>query len=492
MSRVSTEEQAADDRLSLGVQAEACRAFAERQGWTVTRAVEIRGESAYSDEIGRRPEFAAVIAAAERGEFDVLVVYDFSRFARSQRVAHDVLYRLRAVGVRCFGINGIDYTEDEDWAGIEAVFARRSSRDHSRRVRDAIDRRHKLGLPTGPIPFGYRAMLTTEPPAIVPDEAEAVRWAYLEFARTGSLMGVVEEFNRRGLRPHSKRGRVTFGETGVQRILENEFYLGMVRHHGALREGRHDAILAVEEWEAAQARKRSGHRSPRGSALLSGLATCLWCGRGLHHQASRSGRMYYRERNAEGCSYRWGTKAFPADDAEAKVGEVVAALDDGEWLAWCDRQARKPVSDASRDRRKVLEEQLRRAGHALVMGTLDEREHDVVAMRVRREIGALPVLVEGVQFRGTKLADFGAVWRFMTEGERREVVKEVLRGVRMDMTNRELWLEPWPEYEPLFTLRRDFVALGVKAESDEVEMVRLGGAEVAAPTSLYLAEELVA
>jgi hypothetical protein len=126
------------------------------------------------------------------------------------------------------------------------------------------------------------------------------------------------------------------------------------------------------------------------------------------------------------------------------------------------------------------------------MGTLDEREHDVVAMRVRREIGALPVLVEGVQFRGTKLADFGAVWRFMTEGERREVVKEVLRGVRMDMTNRELWLEPWPEYEPLFTLRRDFVALGVKAESDEVEMVRLGGAEVAAPTSLYLAEELVA
>lgn len=73
LARVSTEEQAAEDRHSLPMQVRVLREYAERERLEVAQVFEIRGESAYGDELESRPEFMAAIAAAERRDFDVLL-----------------------------------------------------------------------------------------------------------------------------------------------------------------------------------------------------------------------------------------------------------------------------------------------------------------------------------------------------------------------------------------------------------------------------------
>lgn len=510
LSRVSTEEQAADDRHSLPMQRRLLLERAAREGWEVVREFEIRGESAYVDEIERRPEFAAAVACAERGEFDVLMVYDFSRFARSHRVAHEVLYRLKRAGVRLVDASGVDYTEDEDRAAFEAMFSRRASRDHSRRVRDAIRRRHELGLPTGDIPFGYRRVMvrdglgnlvpdTLAPPVVVPEEAEAIRWAYRAWVAHGSYLDVAREFNRRGLRPRSKPRRLgpgysrpaneEFGPTSVQRILENRFYLGYVTHRGVERRGRHEPIVDEELWQAAQARKRRGSRAPKRLALLSGLAVCFHCGRPVENTQSAGRRRYYRERR------RGGRQECPAvgygwyeGELHAQVDELMRGLplEDGRFWEFVNGAARKPSRPGDGAERAALVERRRRAGHALVAGSLTEREHDALVAEINAQLARLsPVVTGDVLWRAEQVSGWRRVWGVATAEEKGEALREVFRAVPVDLAGKRWGVDPWPEYDPLISLVSEFVSL-----------VRPGGAGRSKDTwrggVLYLPEGLVA
>lgn len=496
LARVSTEEQAAEDRHSLPMQLRMLREFAARSGYEVVREFEIRGESAYGDELGSRPEFVGVLEFAEAGGCDAILVYDFSRFARSQVVAHQALFRLRKARVRLIGANGVDYTEEEDWAGIEAVFARRASRDHARRVRDAYGRKHAVGLPTGDIPFGYRWERPDRPPVVVEAEAEAIRWAYREFAQSGSLLGIAREWNRRGLRPRSKPRRVgafvraaleEFTATSVQRILENPFYLGYVTHRGDQRRGLHEPIVTEELWAGVQRRKRGGRRAARHEAMLSGLAVCRSCRGSLWNELSGNGRRYYRER-ARGrtveCANAVG-QGWEQEEVHEIVGAVFRgmALDEG-WLRWVDREGRrlsKGSNAAAELRRQELLERKRRAGHALVQGSLDVAEHDRLVDEIARELAQLPPAnVERVRFRGERLVSMGQVWDVATDGQRRELAREVLATVEFELRSRELWLRPQEEYEPLFAARRRWVYY---AREDS---------NLVSPHGLYLPMELVA
>jgi hypothetical protein len=121
LARVSDERQVGEGQMSLANQLAALQGFVASRGWLVVRVFELPGESAYVDDLRLRPLFAGVVEAAERREFDVLVVRDFTRFARSLRVGFDVLWRFQRAGVRLLDLTGTDYTEDEDRAVPRSV-----------------------------------------------------------------------------------------------------------------------------------------------------------------------------------------------------------------------------------------------------------------------------------------------------------------------------------------------------------------------------------
>jgi len=105
------------------------------------------------------PEFAAMVAAARAGAFDVLVVGYVSRFQRNLRQTLNVVEDLHAAGVVVlFCDERILSSDASRWDDFvrEAHEAESFSRKHGKRVKEGLAaKRRRLGEPGGQPPFGY-------------------------------------------------------------------------------------------------------------------------------------------------------------------------------------------------------------------------------------------------------------------------------------------------------------------------------------------------
>jgi DNA invertase Pin-like site-specific DNA recombinase len=93
-TRVSTEEQASGH--SLDTQRDTLCTWAQSQGWAVTGVYEDPGVSGV--DARRRPAFQHMVADAEAGGFDAVLVLRYDRFARSTRDSATYRERLEAAG----------------------------------------------------------------------------------------------------------------------------------------------------------------------------------------------------------------------------------------------------------------------------------------------------------------------------------------------------------------------------------------------------------
>ncbi len=95
-SAVSTKAQRGPDKVSLKVQLEKSKAEGESRGWVHVRDYVVPGQSRtkyISLNIAEKhiPELHAMLDAAYRGEFDILIVYDLNRFRTLMRQVFDAL-----------------------------------------------------------------------------------------------------------------------------------------------------------------------------------------------------------------------------------------------------------------------------------------------------------------------------------------------------------------------------------------------------------------
>lgn len=505
IARVSTEKQAGAQRHSLSTQEENGRDVAERQGWDVVRVFTIPGESAYVDDFAKRPEFLAAIEFAERGGCDVILFSEMSRFARSPIVGWTAIHRMRQAGVRLLDFSLTDYTADEDKATFDIWAARRSSRDHAHRVAAGIDKQFRRGLPTGDIPFGYRRQLFTDsrgvtgpdtnsPPAIVPEEADAVRWCFHAYLSGVGYLAMAEELNRRGLKPRSKSRRAggivlpakeEFTITGIQRWLTNPFYAGWLTHRGERVRGQHEPIVSEELFAEVQSRAQSPHRRRRARSmqLLSGIVVCSLCARPITCQKSQE-HYYYRERPRGGTPCVNDRRGMRADLAHQMVESVISAIEpenDAAFLRYVHGQVRQRPSARAAQSRDALEEERKAVLDCFFKRQISVEEKDAALDDIARRLVDVVPEIDSVDFALHRMRRFSEVWEMASEERRGEAVRILLRSVRMDVKGHELQLEPWPDYEPLFHWRREYVA-----------GVRPGGlARRTATSSLYLPAELV-
>ena len=96
-ARKSTEQRVAAEAKSITRQAENARKFAVERGWTVT--AEFSDDAISGAEFERRPGLQAMIAAAERREFSVLVVSELKTLGREQLETPYLVKRLALAGV---------------------------------------------------------------------------------------------------------------------------------------------------------------------------------------------------------------------------------------------------------------------------------------------------------------------------------------------------------------------------------------------------------
>ncbi|MGE3463864.1 MAG: recombinase family protein [Pseudomonadales bacterium] len=461
LARVSTEDQAGEARHSLPAQLAAMRARCEREGWEVVREYVAPGESAYVEDLAKRPVLAEAVRGAESGEFELLMVHESSRFARRAKLHHEVEARLGRAGVRWLEADEplLERTPETFVAGgVKAVLNEYWSQKMGQHIRKGIRERFELGLPVGDVPFGYRNEGPERPPSVVEEEGAAIREVFRLRAGGLGYAALARRLNAAGFVPHSKVGNTTFTASAVQSLLENDFYAGFVRHRGERRPGAHVAVITEDDWLRAQ-EMVDRQRAPRARnvRMLAGFVECVECGGAVNVSAGGAkGRelYYYREGRRGRCG---NTRRMRVELAEGMVDALVASMfADRKWIASLDRRSR--VAKPETGERERLQAERTRAAKAWIAGDLAEADYreirDAIDARLARVPAALP---GGVLFAGKRFREWAEVWSVLSAERKGQALRVLWERVYLDLEGQQVYFRPRAEFEELFRSRRRWV-----------------------------------
>ncbi len=232
-ARVSTSRQATEN-ASIETQLEACRSFAESRGWEVVAEYVDPGASAWKDT--GRPQFDRMLGQARRPNppFDVVIVYDQSRFYRNLRQSEATRFELRVNGVRVQSV--MQPFEDDGLFGsfaisMQAAMDEQQSRVTSMKVRAGLAANARAGFYVGGnVPYGYTLEVVDKlgnknkhKLAIEPEEAAVIRLIFEMYQAGSGYMAITKHLNDQGYR--SRTGKQWY-KSVLGRILNSTTYVG--------------------------------------------------------------------------------------------------------------------------------------------------------------------------------------------------------------------------------------------------------------------------
>ena len=342
-------DQDLDKQFSIKVQREANRRWAKENDCTLVREYTDEGVSAYSG--APRPAFRAMLAAAHKGEFDVIVVYMNSRAFRNSEEAAIVRGRLRRAGVEIVtsGEPNVEGALGQLYTRIQDAINEYDSAVKATWVRSAKRTRVEAGLHNNRLPFGYclgNCSTCTHPngagycprfggPDVGdgrvgvahPRDAHGVQFMFETYAAGDcSCRDLAERMNGTDWRAVGRSG--LFSTNHLQRMLRNPFYIGMVSYRGELFPGLHEPLVSAELFERVQrvkrARRFTPHKAGRNVRVypLSGMVRCGKCGGSMRGKTIQDVRWYVdqdHERGWTDCRQR----SVRADDVEAQVVDLL-------------------------------------------------------------------------------------------------------------------------------------------------------------------------
>jgi len=347
-TRTDTRRAAAYQRISLdkagdehGVanQLDDQRRLAAARGWDVTATFADNDIGALTGK--RRRGYDAMMAAAARGEFDVILVFQTSRLWRNRRERAAGIEVLRRAAVSVVATKGpsLDMTTayGRAMAGLLGEFDTMESEVKSERQQLAYQAERDAG----------RRHPGREPLTATEQGRDAVRWAADALLGGSTVSAVVREWERRGIRPtqapYGPLPEQSWSRTSVTTILRNPAVAGLRayshRADGAagrrtwtlvtdeagepVRIAGEEATLDEETWRAVAALLEApGRKQSQGvRTLLGGLMRCA-CGNPVQATTSSAGHQVYRCNPATR-----GTRPGPhAQQSAAKVNAYVSAV----------------------------------------------------------------------------------------------------------------------------------------------------------------------
>lgn len=297
-SRTSNDERLNQEFNSIDAQREACEAYIVSQrheGWLlVNDRYEDGGCSGGTVE---RPALKRLLADAEAGIVNCIVVYKIDRLSRSLKDFMTLMDAFDRLGVSFVSITQSFSTSTamgRCMLSIMVAFGQFEREQGAERVRDKIAASRAKGMwMGGGVPFGYAAR--NRRLEIKDPEAAIVRQVFARFIEIGSATSLARAFREEGVL--TRKGR-PFDKGCVLRTLANRVYLGEAVHKGTAYPGEHQAIIARDVWDKAQAifsihpRIRAHRTRAQTPALLKGL---LFTGEGTAMSPThtrRAGKLY--------------------------------------------------------------------------------------------------------------------------------------------------------------------------------------------------------
>lgn len=257
----------------------------------------------------------------EKKSIEAIIVKVLSRLGRHRTQTAPFIDYLREHDVRVLSVTeNIDTSNEDDdlMVGFKGIFNDMYARDISKKIRAGYKQKQKDGIVMIP-PLGYFKDKNTNKIVVVEEHAEIVRKIFSLYTSGFGLKAITKQLNadsikspgyyqkqllgkKLGYNKPEIANRFLWENTGVKRILQNEFYIGTVVCHQSytskinhirklLPEDEHyrhenfvPAIISKEIWEQAQfLLKDKPKRNVRASSgkpchRYTGLIKCGDCG----------------------------------------------------------------------------------------------------------------------------------------------------------------------------------------------------------------------
>ena len=305
--RVSTKGQVEKDDIPM--QKEACRNFAESQGWEIVKEFSEKGVSGFKKSAKERDELQKIQQAAMEGKFDILLVFMFDRLGRRDDETPFIVEWFTKQGIEVWSVNEgqqrFDTHVDKLMNYIRYWQASGESLKTSVRTRTRLEQLTGEGHYTGgTVPFGYKRVRlgrvnkkNQEVCDLVIDEAEAeiVRLIFHKYVYEGyGAQKLSHYLYEQGV---VGRNNKNIPNTSIVRMIKNKGYTGYLINGAVETECPQLRIIEPELFEQAQ-ELRQARTCERGGtslgtsskALLTGLVYCAHCGNRL--SLTSSGRTH--------------------------------------------------------------------------------------------------------------------------------------------------------------------------------------------------------
>jgi site-specific DNA recombinase len=318
--RVSTEEQASQDKTSLDQQRERCVAYCHAQGWEVFEVYPDPGVSGTLDP-EHRHAMHKLLEDAAAGRFQRLVFLKVDRVARSLRKLLNFSHQLQGLGIGLVSV--VEQFDTSTASGqlyfnLLGAFAEFERATINERMSDGRKGAVRNGRYMASItPFGYVRENGTLTPH--PEQADLVRQMF-QWAREGlGVKVIVRRLTEQGVEPPSPPNRKSFRwgwyHTTVYKTLTSPRYIGKATYAG---EPMPCPPLVDEETfnavqEGLRKRRRDSPRNTKNLYLLQHLLWCRHCGgrymaKTVSHGAvylCRQRTVYGKKADHEGLQWRW-------------------------------------------------------------------------------------------------------------------------------------------------------------------------------------------
>ena len=441
-----------------------------------------------------RPEFGRLMADAAERQFEVVLVFHTSRFARSQVEARKYKQLLRErLGIRVVSVTqpmGEDPTDPSAFLAesIHEMFDEYYSVSLSFWTKSGLREKARQGHLVGTLPWGYRRDPDTGLAVPDPEKAPLVGGMFERYAGgQESDRTIAAWLNAKGAR--TSRGR-QFSKDTVREMLCNASYAGYVtalRSKDRSIRGLHEPLVSDELFDRVQEVRSWRTRvvkpgPPSDEFLLRKLICCERCGSRMHGTTGSRPRVRRYICSTRRYGDPCGEPIVKAEPLEAQLVDWLRDFQPNQRLhALVTDEIAKVSGARSEDerRRREISGQLERLQDLYVLGDLTKNQYVMRRQALEEELERTgPPTAPKLDRAAAVLADFSRFWEIETDpAERRKLLTNLFERV-WSQGGDIVAVKPHEPFRPYFQALRQAAAV------DGIQRCRTG----VQPPSLPLLE----
>jgi len=417
--------------LEAGVQRQRqdCEALAASLGWDVVGIYQDNDVSAYSRK--PRPEFERLLRDVALGQIDAVIAWAADRLYRRLTDLERIVDALQGVEVAMVKSGRVDLsTADGRYnARNYGNLSQHESEKKSERVKAAAEQRARAGGYGG----GARRMgFTKTADDLVPDEADAIREAYLHVAGGGSLESIAKDWRAR-FDGGPKGGYITGVQ--VRDVLLRPMNAGIATYLGEeVGRTKSPAIIDEDTFRTVRAiltdPKRRTRRGRPSETLLSGIMRCRYCGRPVAGSSRDGGTK--RER-----VYTYACRARCVSRRRHRMDELISELvlarlqRDPEGFIEPPTASKATANNSAAVEAEKMRDRLDALAQLFAAGELEAADYAAATKQARARLAELETKLAALAgtpnaARLLQSGDVSQAWEAASMAERRAIIREVI------------------------------------------------------------------